>query len=42
MIIIKTEKEIEIMRQGGRLLANIIGEVKNRAKLGITTKDRKA
>lgn len=38
-MIIKTEKEIEIMRQGGRLLSKIIGEIKDQSKPGITTQE---
>jgi methionyl aminopeptidase len=34
---IKTKKELEIMRQGGRILAEIVRELKNQAKAGITT-----
>jgi len=39
MIQIKTPQEIEIMRQAGRILANIIKEVKAKAEPGVTTKD---
>jgi methionyl aminopeptidase len=38
MINIYTEKEIEIMRQGGRILARILKEVAKKVKPGITTK----
>ncbi len=37
MIIYKTQKEIEIMAQGGRLLAEILTEIKNQVKPGIGT-----
>jgi len=37
MIIYKTQKEIEIMAIGGRLLAEILNEVKNQVKPGIGT-----
>lgn len=39
MITIKSEKEIEIMRQGGRILAGIMEELKNKVQIGITTKE---
>lgn len=39
MITIKTEKEIEIMRQGGKILAKIVEELKNKVQVGITTKE---
>ncbi len=39
MITIKTEKEIEIMRQGGRLLAEVMRSVKNEVREGVTTKE---
>jgi len=39
MITIKSEKEIEIMGQGGRILAKIIEELKNKVQVGITTKE---
>lgn len=37
MIIIKTQKEIEIMRQGGKTLAQILNKVKEAAKPGVST-----
>lgn len=37
MIIIKTQSEIEKMRQGGRLLAEIVNEVMKAAKPGVST-----
>ncbi len=37
MITIKTEKDIEAMREGGKILAKIIKEVKSRIKPEITT-----
>ncbi len=37
MIIIKTEKEIAIMREGGRILAKILKRIKAEVKPGITT-----
>ncbi len=39
MITIKTEQEIEIMRQAGRILAEIIEKVKPMITLGITSKE---
>lgn len=39
MIPIKTEKEINIMREGGKILAKIIDELKSRAVPGITTNE---
>ncbi len=39
MIIIKTDKEIEIMRESGRKLAKVMREVKKEAKPGVTTKE---
>ena len=39
MIKIKTKKEIEIMAEGGRILAKIMKELKKRVKAGITTLD---
>ena len=39
MITIKSEKEIEIMRQGGRILAGIMEELKNKVQIGVTTKE---
>ncbi len=38
MIRIYNEKEIEILRQGGRILAKIIEELKKEVKPGVTTK----
>jgi len=38
MISIKTEKEIKIMRQGGKILAEIMSELGKRVEPGITTK----
>lgn len=37
MISVKTEEEIEIMRQGGKILANILSELTRIVKAGITT-----
>ena len=37
MIIIKTPQEIQIMREGGWLLAKIIEEVADKVKPGVTT-----
>ncbi len=37
MIIIKTEKEIKIMRQGGKILACVLKKLINEVKPGITT-----
>ncbi len=37
MIIIKTEKEIDIMRQGGKILAQIMKKLAREVKPGITT-----
>jgi len=39
VILIKTPKEIEIMRQGGRILARILNEVAKAVKPGISTKE---
>jgi len=39
MIKIKTEKEIEIMRQGGKLLAGIMEKIKAQVKPGISTNE---
>ncbi len=39
MIPIKTEKEIEIMREGGRILAKVMEEVKKKVAPGIATKE---
>lgn len=38
MITIKSEKEIKIMREGGRILAEIMTELENKVEPGITTK----
>ena len=37
MIIIKTENEIKIMQESGRILATVLKEVKKQVKPGITT-----
>ena len=37
MINLKTEKEIEIMREGGRILGEILGELKKKVKPGVST-----
>ena len=37
MIPIKTDKEIKIMRENGKILAQIMEELKNKVELGITT-----
>jgi len=39
MIIIKTNKEIEFMRQGGRILARVLKLVAERARPGVGTKE---
>lgn len=39
MIKIKTKKEIEIMKEGGRILAKIMNELTTKVKPGITTKE---
>ncbi len=39
MILIKTEKEIEIMRQGGKKLARILEKITNEARPGVNIKD---
>lgn len=39
MITIKSEQEIKIMREGGRMLAEIMEELKKRVRVGITTKE---
>jgi len=39
MIIIKTDKEIEMLRRGGKVLANIFQELKSMIKPGVTTGD---
>ncbi len=36
-MILKTEKEIEIMREGGALLAEVMRETRKEAKMGVTT-----
>ncbi|MEA3399264.1 MAG: type I methionyl aminopeptidase [Patescibacteria group bacterium] len=38
-IIIKTKEEIEILREGGKILASILKEVASKAKPGVTTKE---
>lgn len=37
MITIKTKEEIEILRQGGRILAEVLKEISELAKIGIST-----
>lgn len=37
MVTIKTEKEIKILREGGKILANITKKLKDKVKPGITT-----
>jgi len=39
MITIKSEKEIEIMRQAGRILARVMEELRIKVEIGITTKE---
>lgn len=39
MIPIKTDSEIKIMRENGKILASIMREIKDRVEPGITTKD---
>src|SRR3990167_6010199 len=39
MINLKTQKEIEIMREGGRILADILRKLEEAVKPGITTND---
>lgn len=39
MIIVKTEKEIEILREGGQHLAVILHKVKERVRRGVSTQD---
>ncbi len=39
MIIIKSEKEIEIMAEGGKILAKIMKQLKEKVQPGITTKE---
>jgi len=36
---LKSPKEIKIMREGGRILAKIVGEVERKIKVGITTQE---
>ena len=38
-IILKTEEEIEILREGGRRLATVLNKVKDKVKPGVSTKD---
>ena len=38
-IIIKTPEEIQIMREGGKILATILNNIKEYAEIGMTTKD---
>lgn len=39
MIKIKTKEEIEIMKEGGKILAQIMEELKKKVQVGITTKE---
>ncbi|NDD59532.1 MAG: type I methionyl aminopeptidase, partial [Chlamydiae bacterium] len=39
MIYIKTEKEIELMRKGGKILALILNELEKAAVAGVTAAD---
>ncbi len=39
MIPIKTQKEIEIMREGGKILAEIMGELEKAVRPGVATKE---
>jgi methionyl aminopeptidase len=39
MITIKTEKEIEIMKEGGKLLAKIMKQLSDKVALGVSTRD---
>ena len=39
MITIKSEEEIKVMREGGKILAGIMEELRKRAQVGITTKE---
>lgn len=39
MISLKTKEEIEVMREGGKILARIMEELKKKVKPGITTKE---
>lgn len=36
-VIIKTQKEIEIIREGGKILAEVLAKVAKKAKLGVST-----
>src|SRR3989344_3159935 len=37
MGLIKSQKEIEAMREGGKMLAEVLGEIAKMAKIGVTT-----
>ncbi|MBM3206078.1 MAG: type I methionyl aminopeptidase [Candidatus Staskawiczbacteria bacterium] len=37
MSLIKTQKEVEVMAEGGKILAEVLGEIEKMAKPGITT-----
>ena len=39
MITIKSEKDIKIMREGGKILAQVMEELKEKVKAGICTKE---
>ena len=39
MIPIKTEREIEVMREGGKILARVMRELEERVGPGITAKE---
>lgn len=39
MITIKSKEEIKIMKEGGRILAEIMDEIKKKVQVGITTKE---
>ena len=39
MIIIKTEEEIKILREGGKHLADVLHKVKEKVAPGVSTKD---
>src|SRR3989344_5102423 len=39
MVIIKTKKEIEILREGGKHLATVLYKVKEKVMPGVSTKD---
>ena len=39
MIFLKTEKEIQIMREGGKILASILKDLAKAVKPGINTKE---